>query len=105
MKILSQNALIFPAVQRAVYNRRVADTGPRGEPPTLPHTRIDAASVRAKALAANSWPWLNRILGAWLLAMLALCLGILAFAAVREMTIERRRELRQKRAKTSRIVW
>jgi len=61
--------------------------------------------VRAKALAASSWPWLNRILRAWLSAVLALCLGILTFAAVREMTIERRREARQKQAKTSRIVW
>jgi hypothetical protein len=53
---------------------------------------IGDRSARAKALAATRWPWLNRILGAWLVVMLALCLGILSFAAVREMTIECRRE-------------
>jgi hypothetical protein len=58
----------------------------------MPYIRIEAASVRAKALATAKWSWLNRILGAWLLAMLALCLSILTFAAVREMSIECRRE-------------
>jgi hypothetical protein len=48
--------------------------------------------IRAKALAATRWPWLNQILAAWFLTMLALCLGILTFAAVREMTIECRSE-------------
>ena len=59
----------------------------------MPHIRVDtASSVRAKALAPAKWPWLNLILSAWLLAMLALCLGILTFAAVREMSIECRHE-------------
>ena len=49
-------------------------------------------SARAKAVAATEWPWLNRVLAAWLLAMHALCLGVLSFAAVREMTIDCRRE-------------
>jgi len=48
--------------------------------------------IRAKAITTQQWPWLNRVLAAWLLAMLALCLGVLAFAAVREMSIECRRE-------------
>jgi hypothetical protein len=48
--------------------------------------------IRAKAITTRQWPWLNRVLAAWLLAMLALCLGVLAFAAVREMSIECRRE-------------
>jgi hypothetical protein len=47
--------------------------------------------VRAKALPAT-WPWLGRILGAWLMVMLALFLGVLSFAAVSEMTVECRRE-------------
>jgi len=59
----------------------------------MQHIRIDpVSSERAKALAPAKWPWLNQILGAWLLTMLALCLGILTFAAVREMSIECRRE-------------
>jgi hypothetical protein len=54
---------------------------------------IGDRSVRAKALAPTKWPWLNpKILAAWLIVMLALYLGILSFAAVREMTIECRRE-------------
>jgi hypothetical protein len=53
---------------------------------------IGDRSVRAKALAATRWPWLHQILAAWLVVMLALWLGILSFAAVREMTIECRRE-------------
>jgi hypothetical protein len=53
---------------------------------------ISVRSVRAKALAATRWPWLNQILAAWLVAMLALWLGVLSFAAVREMTVECRRE-------------
>jgi hypothetical protein len=48
--------------------------------------------ARARALAATRWPWLNQILAAWLTVMLALCLGILSFAAIRETTIECRRE-------------
>jgi hypothetical protein len=47
---------------------------------------IGVRSVCAKALAATRWPWLNlKILAAWLVV-------ILSFAAVREMTIECRRE-------------
>jgi hypothetical protein len=53
---------------------------------------IGVRSVCALALAATRWPWLNQILAAWLVVMLALCLGLLSFAAVREMTIECRRE-------------
>jgi hypothetical protein len=47
---------------------------------------------QAKAIAAARWPWLDWILAAWAAAMLALFLGILTFAAVREMTIECKRE-------------
>lgn len=53
---------------------------------------IGDRSVRAKALAATRWPWLNRVFAAWLVAMLALWLGVLSFAAVREMSVECRRE-------------
>jgi hypothetical protein len=49
-------------------------------------------SARAKSLAATRWPWLNRILDAWLLTMLALWLGVLSFAAVRELTVKCGRE-------------
>jgi hypothetical protein len=51
-----------------------------------------AIVVRAKALAASRWPWVNRVFAAWLVAMVALWFGILSFAAVREMTVECRRE-------------
>jgi hypothetical protein len=49
-------------------------------------------SARAKALAAVRWPWLHRIFAAWLIVMLALSLGVLSIAAVRDMTVECRRE-------------
>ncbi|THD52697.1 MAG: hypothetical protein E8A46_12435 [Bradyrhizobium sp.] len=45
------------------------------------------------ALPATVWPWLGqKILAAWLVMMLALCLGVLSFAAVREMTVDCRRQ-------------
>ena len=53
---------------------------------------IGARPTRVKARAAPRWPWLHQILAAWLVVMLALCLGILTFTAVREMTVECRRE-------------
>ena len=53
---------------------------------------IGVRSVCAPAAAAARWPWLNQIVAAWLVVMLALYLGLLSFAAVREMTIECRRE-------------
>jgi hypothetical protein len=60
----------------------------------MPHIRVDtASSVRAKALSASKWLWLHpKILATWLVVMVALYLGILSFAAVREMTIECRSE-------------
>src|SRR5260370_5148011 len=50
---------------------------------------IGDRSVRAKALA---WPWLNQIVASWLKVMLALCVGVLSFAAIRETSIECRSE-------------
>jgi hypothetical protein len=50
-------------------------------------------SVRAKAVAPSRWSWLHpKILTAWLAVMLAIYLGLLSFAAVREMSIDCRRE-------------
>jgi hypothetical protein len=48
--------------------------------------------ARTQALAASRWPWLNRVFVSWAAAMVALFLGILTFAAVRETSIECRRE-------------
>ena len=59
----------------------------------MPYIRADAASVRANALAPSKWLWLHpRILVTWLAVMVALFLGVLSFAAVREMSIECRGE-------------
>ena len=60
----------------------------------MPHVQIDArSSARATALAPNLWLWLGpNILIAWLVVMLALCFGIFAFVAVREIAIECRYE-------------
>jgi hypothetical protein len=49
-------------------------------------------TARAKALPMPRWSWLSRVLAAWLVVMLAFCLGLLSFAAVREMSVECRRE-------------
>jgi hypothetical protein len=51
--------------------------------------------TKARALSvppSARWPWLNKIAAAWLLVMLALFLGVLSFAAVREMSVQCRDE-------------
>jgi hypothetical protein len=50
---------------------RVSDGGVYMRPqesPTMSHPGIDVASEHAKALAANRWPWLNRLLAALMFA-------------------------------------
>jgi hypothetical protein len=44
--------------------------------------------MHRRVAAAVQWPWLNRVFAAWVMVMLALWLGVLSFAAVREMTVE-----------------
>ena len=47
---------------------------------------IGARSVSVPSLAAAKWPWLgHQVLTAWFVVMLAVCLGLLSFAAVREI--------------------
>jgi hypothetical protein len=46
----------------------------------------------AAAPSGLQWPWLNRVFAAWVAVMVALLLGVMTFAAVREMTAECRRE-------------
>jgi hypothetical protein len=48
--------------------------------------------ARAQAIPASRWSWLHRVSTAWVAVMLALILGILTFAVVREMSVECRRE-------------
>jgi hypothetical protein len=56
-------------------------------------TKHDARALARPATRwIASWPWLNRIWSAWLLTMLLLVLGVLTLAAVRELSIECRRE-------------
>jgi hypothetical protein len=48
--------------------------------------------ARTQTLPASRWPWLDRVSAAWVAVMVALLLGILTFAAVREISIECKRE-------------
>lgn len=56
---------------------------------TVPN--VDEA-VRAKALAPTGWPWVSPILAARLTLVLLLFLGLLSFAAVRQMANQCSRE-------------
>lgn len=46
---------------------------------------------REMAVPPARWPWLDRIVAAWVIAMILVFLGILAFTVVREMADECRR--------------
>jgi hypothetical protein len=61
-------------------------------PPRIgPLVRAGTGWVRAKALPAR-WLWLDGLHRAWLITTLLLILGVLTLAAVRELSIECRRE-------------
>jgi hypothetical protein len=53
---------------------------------------MDVASGTLPSRAPTRWPWLNQILAACLVVMVALFLGFLSLAAVREMTVKCRDE-------------